>query len=86
MVFVFILQNLPFEKVESFENISGKGVKGLINSEEILLGNESLLTPEILISLACRSETSLAFCPKMLRISWSVPACNTGSYKLLQLG
>ncbi|WDF46197.1 copper-translocating P-type ATPase [Chryseobacterium sp. KACC 21268] len=32
-----------FEKVESFENISGKGVKGLINQEEILLGNESLL-------------------------------------------
>ena len=32
-----------FEKVENFENISGKGVKGIINQEEILLGNESLL-------------------------------------------
>lgn len=39
----FKSENLPFEKVESFENISGKGVKGIINQEEILLGNESLL-------------------------------------------
>ena len=31
------------EKVKNFENISGKGVKGIINNEEILLGNESLL-------------------------------------------
>jgi len=31
------------DKVENFENISGKGVKGTINNEEILLGNESLL-------------------------------------------
>ena len=36
-------QDDKFEKVESFENISGKGVKGIINQEEILLGNESLL-------------------------------------------
>jgi len=36
-------QNDKFEKVENFENISGKGVKGIINQEEILLGNESLL-------------------------------------------
>ncbi len=36
-------QNDKFEKVENFENISGKGVKGTINQEEILLGNESLL-------------------------------------------
>jgi Cu+-exporting ATPase len=36
-------QNGKFEKVENFENISGKGVKGIINQEEILLGNESLL-------------------------------------------
>lgn len=36
-------QDDRFEKVESFENISGKGVKGIINQEEILLGNESLL-------------------------------------------
>lgn len=34
---------LQFEKVENFENISGKGVKGMINQEDILLGNESLL-------------------------------------------
>jgi len=36
-------QNDRFEKVENFENISGKGVKGTINNDEILLGNESLL-------------------------------------------
>lgn len=36
-------QDLQFAKVENFENISGKGVKGTINNEEILLGNESLL-------------------------------------------
>lgn len=35
--------NLQFEKVQNFENISGKGVKGTINNEEILLGNEALL-------------------------------------------
>ena len=32
-----------FENVSDFENISGKGVKGVINHEEILLGNEALL-------------------------------------------
>lgn len=36
-------QNVKFEKVENFENISGKGIKGTINSEIILLGNEALL-------------------------------------------
>ena len=36
-------QDDKFEKVQSFENISGKGVKGIINKEEILLGNEALL-------------------------------------------
>jgi len=36
-------QDEKFDKVENFENISGKGVKGIINQEEILLGNESLL-------------------------------------------
>jgi Cu+-exporting ATPase len=36
-------QNDKFEKVENFENISGKGVKGTINNDEILLGNDSLL-------------------------------------------
>lgn len=30
-------------KVENFENISGKGIKGSINHDEILLGNEALL-------------------------------------------
>jgi Cu2+-exporting ATPase len=39
----FKTQNLQFEKVQNFENISGKGVKGRINNEEILLGNEALL-------------------------------------------
>ncbi|MPT31588.1 MAG: copper-translocating P-type ATPase [Chryseobacterium sp.] len=39
----FKTENLQFYKVQSFENISGKGVKGTINNEEILLGNEALL-------------------------------------------
>ncbi|WP_313501669.1 copper-transporting P-type ATPase [Kaistella carnis] len=39
----FKKENGNFEKVENFENISGKGVKGLINGEVILLGNTSLL-------------------------------------------
>lgn len=37
-------ENIPPEKVEKFENISGKGVKGNINGETAYLGNESLLT------------------------------------------
>jgi Cu2+-exporting ATPase len=32
------------EKVENFENISGKGVKGNINGKTVYLGNENLLT------------------------------------------
>lgn len=36
-------ENYDFEKVEDFENISGKGVKGIINGEIVLLGNTSLL-------------------------------------------
>ncbi|WP_374458892.1 heavy metal translocating P-type ATPase [Chryseobacterium taeanense] len=32
------------EKVEKFENISGKGVKGNINGRTVYVGNESLLT------------------------------------------
>lgn len=36
--------NILPEKVENFENISGKGVKGNINGETVYLGNESLLS------------------------------------------
>lgn len=36
-------QNLPFAKVEGFENISGKGIRGTIGEDRILLGNEALL-------------------------------------------
>ena len=36
-------ENQNFEKVERFENISGKGVKGIINGETVLLGNSALL-------------------------------------------
>ena len=49
-----IFGKTPNEKVRDFENISGKGVKGFINNEEILIGNESLMKyfnieiPEIL--------------------------------------
>ena len=39
----FKKENQVFEKVENFENISGKGVKGMIDGEIILLGNTSLL-------------------------------------------
>lgn len=37
-------ENIIPEKVENFENISGKGIKGSINGKTIFLGNESLLT------------------------------------------
>ncbi len=37
-------ESISPEKVEKFENISGKGVKGIINGKTIYLGNESLLT------------------------------------------
>lgn len=37
-------ENIIPEKVENFENISGKGVKGNINGKTIFLGNEGLLT------------------------------------------
>ena len=36
-------ENITAEKVEKFENISGKGVKGIINGRMIYLGNENLL-------------------------------------------
>ena len=39
----FKKDNQEFLKVENFENISGKGVKGLIDSEIVLLGNAALL-------------------------------------------
>lgn len=37
-------ENLTSEKVDQFENISGKGVQGKINGKTVYLGNESLLT------------------------------------------
>jgi P-type Cu+ transporter len=37
-------ENVLPEKVENFENISGKGIKGKINGKITYLGNESLLT------------------------------------------
>lgn len=36
-------KNITAEKVEKFENISGKGVKGIINGKMVYLGNENLL-------------------------------------------
>ena len=39
----FKKENQSFEKVENFENISGKGVKGMIDGETIVLGNNSIL-------------------------------------------
>lgn len=35
--------HISAEKVEKFENISGKGVKGIINGKTVYLGNENLL-------------------------------------------
>ncbi|MDQ8140832.1 heavy metal translocating P-type ATPase [Chryseobacterium sp. CFS15] len=35
--------HISAEKVAKFENISGKGVKGIINSKTVYLGNENLL-------------------------------------------
>ena len=37
-------EDISAEKVSSFENISGKGVKGMINGKMVYLGNENLLT------------------------------------------
>lgn len=37
-------ENLTIEKVDHFENISGKGVQGSINGKKVYLGNENLLT------------------------------------------
>lgn len=37
-------QKISAEKVQQFENISGKGVKGNINGKTVYLGNETLLT------------------------------------------
>ena len=39
----FKKQNNNFQKVQNFENISGKGVKGIIDGETIYLGNKALL-------------------------------------------
>ncbi len=39
----FKTENSEFEKVTDFDNISGKGIKGNINGETVLLGNEALL-------------------------------------------
>ncbi|KQT35464.1 ATPase P [Chryseobacterium sp. Leaf405] len=42
-------ENLTSEKVNNFENISGKGVKGNINGKTVYVGNESLLTSNQII-------------------------------------
>lgn len=39
----FKKENSAYEMVENFENVSGKGIRGIINGESILLGNEALL-------------------------------------------
>lgn len=56
-------ENITAEKVQNFENISGKGVKGTINGKTIYIGNESLLTehhisvPESLKQKAAESQS-----------------------------
>jgi Cu+-exporting ATPase len=37
-------ENIKAEKTEKFENISGKGVKGIIDGKTVYVGNESLLS------------------------------------------
>jgi len=39
-------KNVTFSKVENFESVTGKGVKGIINQEPIILGNAKLLEQE----------------------------------------
>ncbi|WP_445457567.1 heavy metal translocating P-type ATPase [Flavobacterium sp. HNIBRBA15423] len=39
-------KNVTFSKVEYFESVTGKGVKGIINQEPIILGNAKLLEQE----------------------------------------
>lgn len=54
--------DIHYEQVSDFENLSGKGVKGIINNQEILLGNEALLKhfdiviPEALLQKTTQSE------------------------------
>ena len=58
----FKKENNEFYKVENFENISGKGIKGIINGTTVLLGNEALLNqfnitvPEILKNEVIRKQ------------------------------
>lgn len=35
--------NLNFHEVSDFDSVTGKGVKGLVNQKEVLLGNEALM-------------------------------------------
>jgi heavy metal translocating P-type ATPase len=39
-------KKVTFSKVENFESVTGKGVKGTINQEKIILGNKKLLKQE----------------------------------------
>ena len=39
-------KKVTFSKVENFESVTGKGVKGTINHEKIILGNKKLLEQE----------------------------------------
>lgn len=56
-------ENITAEKVQNFENISGKGVKGNINGKTVYVGNKSLLTehhisvPENLKQKAAESQS-----------------------------
>ncbi|MDQ1096035.1 MULTISPECIES: heavy metal translocating P-type ATPase [Chryseobacterium] len=52
-------EQLTLEKADSFENISGKGVKGKINGKTVYLGNEDLLISNgIEIPAALRQKAS----------------------------
>lgn len=51
--------DIHYEQVSDFENLSGKGVKGIINNQEILLGNEALLKHfDIVIPDALQQKTT----------------------------
>lgn len=49
-------KNATFSKVADFESVTGKGVKGTINQEEITLGNKKLLEQEAIKDFSAIEE------------------------------
>lgn len=51
---------IHFEKVENFESVTGKGVKGVIKNEVILLGNKKLLEQEQIFDFSAWEQEVVA--------------------------